>query len=42
MWHAWGREGVHTAFWLGNLGERDRLEDLGIEGMIILKWIFKN
>jgi hypothetical protein len=24
----------------GNLKERDQLEDLSVEGMIILKWIF--
>jgi hypothetical protein len=25
-------------FWLGNLKERYHLEDIGIEGRIILKW----
>jgi uncharacterized protein YjcR len=29
---------VHTGFWGGNLREGDYLEDLGIDGMIILKW----
>ena len=29
-------------FWWGNLRERDHLEDLGIEGRTILKWIFKS
>ena len=28
-------------FWWGNLRERDHLEDLGMEGRIILKLIFK-
>jgi len=40
--HVWGRGKVHTGFWSGNLRERDRLEDPGIGGMIILKWIFKH
>jgi hypothetical protein len=28
---------VHTAFWLGNLKERDHLEALGVDGKIILE-----
>jgi len=36
-----GREEVHTRFWWGNLRERDHFEDLGIDGGIILKCIFK-
>jgi hypothetical protein len=32
---------VYTGFWWGNLTERDKLESLGVEGRIILKWIFK-
>jgi len=32
---------VHAGFWCGNLGERDLLEDRGVDGRIILKWIFK-
>jgi hypothetical protein len=32
---------MHTGFWWGNLREDDHLEDLGIDGRIILKWVFK-
>jgi hypothetical protein len=36
-----GRGEVHTEFWCGDLGEGDHLEDPGVDGRIILKWIFK-
>ena len=32
---------MHTSFWWGNLMEIDHLKDLGIDGRIILKWIFR-
>ena len=32
---------VHTVFWWGNLSERDHLEDLGVDGRIILRWIIR-
>jgi len=32
---------VHIRFWLGDLRERDKLQDLGVDGRIILKWLLK-
>jgi len=32
---------VHMGFWLGNLRERNHLEDLGVDGNMTLKWISK-
>jgi hypothetical protein len=30
-----------SRFWWGNLMERDHLEYLGVDGSILLKWVFK-
>jgi hypothetical protein len=32
---------VYTGFWWGNLREREHLEDPGVDGRIILRWIIK-
>jgi len=42
MWQLRGRGEVHTGFWRGDVREGDHLEDPGVDGRIILEWIFKN
>jgi hypothetical protein len=37
-----GGEGqMYTGFWWRNLRERDHLGDRGVDGRIILRWIFR-
>ena len=36
-----GRREAYTGFWWGNLRERAHLEDPGVDGRIILRWIFR-
>jgi hypothetical protein len=37
--HAWDRSEMHTNLLSENLTGRDHLEDLGVDGTIILEWI---
>jgi hypothetical protein len=32
---------MYTIIWVGNLKVRDHLEDLRVDGRIILKWILR-
>jgi len=32
---------VHARFWWGNLRETEHLKDPRVDGIIILKWIFR-
>jgi len=36
-----GRDGAYTGFWWRKLRERDYFGDLGVDGMVILRWIFR-
>jgi hypothetical protein len=35
----WMGGNTHTVFWWRNVNERDLLENLGVDGRLILKWI---
>jgi hypothetical protein len=38
MWHVWETGEVYIGFWWGELRERDNLQELGVDGTIIIKW----
>jgi len=35
------RREVYTGYWWGNLREGDHLNDPGVDGKIILRWVFR-
>jgi hypothetical protein len=37
-----GRVDMYTGLWWENLRERDQLEEPGVDGRIILRWILRN
>jgi hypothetical protein len=39
--NTFGGEEIYTGFWWGNPKERDHLEDPGVDGRVILRWIFR-
>ena len=41
MWHEWETGEVKAGFWSRDLRERYDFEHPGIDGRIVLKWIFK-
>jgi hypothetical protein len=41
VWHVWHKGEMHCGFWWRDLRERNHLEHRGVDGRIILKWIFK-
>ena len=43
VWHVarMGRGEAYTGFWWGNQRKRNHLEEPGLDGRIILRWIFR-
>jgi len=41
MWCVWGRGETYAGFWWGNLREGDHFGRPGINGKIVLRWIFR-
>ena len=42
MWHVHGIKEMHAGLWLENLEDRNKLEVIGVEGRIVLKWVLMN
>jgi len=36
-----GRGEAYAYFWWGNVRKRDHLEDVGVDGRMLLRWIFR-
>jgi hypothetical protein len=41
MWHVLETGEMHAGLWWGGLGKSDHLEDLGVDGRMILKEVLK-
>jgi hypothetical protein len=41
MWLEWERGEVCMGFWWGNLRGKDHWGDPGVDGRIILRWMFR-
>jgi len=41
MQREWGRGDAYTEFWWGNLRKKDHLDNPGVDGRIILRWILR-
>jgi hypothetical protein len=41
MWQIWRKGEVYIGLWWGNMRERDHLEDPGVDGRIMLGWMFR-
>jgi hypothetical protein len=42
IWYVWGTEEFNAGFWWRNLRAKVHLEDPGVYGSLILRWIFRN
>jgi hypothetical protein len=41
MWHVWVKGDVFTGLLWDNVTKRDHMDDPGVDGRIILRWIFR-